>query len=211
MTVSGSHSRLTADRRSAWIFDPPLNVVLLVLVGLTIVPARADENARLAPQFLDVLPARPLGPANMGGRIVDFAVVADQPDTIYVAAASGGLWKTTNGGTTWEPVFDAQATPSLGAVAVAPSNPDVVWVGTGEANARNSVSWGNGVYLLDATAARPGSNVGLDETHHIGRIIVHPSDPDIVYVAALGHLWGPNHERGVFKTDRRRQDLGSTC
>ncbi len=135
----------------------------------------------------------------MSGRITDVAVVESKPSTMYVASASGGLWKTVNNGITWTPVFDREATVSLGDVTVAPSNPDVVWIGTGEANARNSVSWGDGVYK-SADAGKTWKNMGLRDTRHIGRIIIHPKNPDIVYVAALGHIWGPNQERGVFKT-----------
>src|SRR5262249_54948685 len=112
---------------------------------------------------------------------------------------SGGLWKTVNNGTTWTPVFDRQSTLCLGAVAVAPSDPNVVWVGTGEANARNSVSWGDGVYK-STDAGKTWTHVGLRDSHHIGRIAIHPNNPEIVYVAALGHLWGPNRERGLYKT-----------
>jgi photosystem II stability/assembly factor-like uncharacterized protein len=135
----------------------------------------------------------------MGGRITDLAVVAGHSSTFYVAAASGGVWKTTNSGTTWTAVFEDQNTSAIGAVAVAPSNSEVVWVGTGEANARNSVSWGDGVYR-STDAGKTWKHCGLRETHHIGRIVVHPHDPNTAYVAALGRLWGPNRERGVFKT-----------
>jgi photosystem II stability/assembly factor-like uncharacterized protein len=135
----------------------------------------------------------------MGGRVVDLAVVEGRPAILYVATASGGLWKTTNNGTTWAPVFDREATVSLGAVAVAPSNPDVVWVGTGEANPRNSVAWGNGVYK-STDGGKTWKHAGLDDTRHIGRVIIHPTNPDIVYIAALGHVWGPNEERGLYKT-----------
>jgi len=135
----------------------------------------------------------------MGGRVDDVAVVESDPRIAYVALAGGGLWKTVNGFTTWEPVFDDQPVASIGAVAVAPSDPSIVWVGTGEANNRQSSSWGNGVYRsLDA--GKTWQHMGLDDTQHIGRIVINPRDPDIVYVAALGHLWGPNHERGVYKT-----------
>ena len=155
--------------------------------------ARSGEYPRPAPtpRLFDALPARCLGPGNMGGRVVDLAVVESRPATLYVATASGGLWKTTNNGTTWTAVFERQATVSLGAVAVAPSNPDVVWVGTGEANARNSVSWGDGVYK-STDGGKTWQNMGLRDTQHIGRIVIHPTNPDIVYVAALGHVWGPN-------------------
>ncbi len=135
----------------------------------------------------------------MGGRVIDLAVVESRPATLYVATASGGLWKTTNQGTTWTPVFEREATVSLGAVAMAPSNPEIVWVGTGEANARNSVSWGDGVYK-SVNGGKTWQHMGLDDTQHIGRIVIHPTNPDIVYVAALGHVWGPNEERGVYKT-----------
>jgi photosystem II stability/assembly factor-like uncharacterized protein len=147
----------------------------------------------------DSLPLRNIGPANMGGRIVSVAVVESKPATMYVAAASGGLWKTTDNGVSWTSVFDNTATNSLGDVAVAPSNPEIVWAGTGESNARNSVSWGDGVYK-STDGGKTWQNMGLGETHHIGRIAIHPTNPDIVYVAALGHLWGPNKERGIFKT-----------
>jgi photosystem II stability/assembly factor-like uncharacterized protein len=170
----------------------PGALVLLALV-LGISPARADAT------LFDALPARCLGPGNMGGRVVDLAVVESRPATLYVATASGGLWKTTNNGTTWTAVFEREATVSLGAVAVAASNPDVVWVGTGEANARNSVAWGDGVYK-STDGGKTWMNAGLRDTQHIGRVVIHPTNSDIVYVAALGHVWGPNRERGLYKT-----------
>ncbi|MFB3854429.1 MAG: hypothetical protein ACE148_11470 [Vicinamibacterales bacterium] len=142
---------------------------------------------------------RSVGPAIMGGRVDDLAVVQGNPDAIYMATASGGLWKTTNGGTTWAPVFDNYGTTSIGAVAVAPSNPDIVWVGTGEANNRQSSSWGNGVYK-STDAGATWQLMGLADSRHVGRIVIDPKNPDIVYVAAMGRLWGPNKERGLFKT-----------
>jgi photosystem II stability/assembly factor-like uncharacterized protein len=135
----------------------------------------------------------------MGGRITAVAVAEGNAQLMYVAAASGGVWKTTDGGTTWAPVFEHQGTSSIGDVAVAPSNPDVVWVGTGEANPRNSVSWGDGVYR-STDGGKSWKHMGLKETQHIGRVVIHPRDPNVVYVAALGRLWGPNPERGVYRT-----------
>ena len=154
---------------------------------------------QLTPEAFKNLTFRCLGPAIMGGRIDDFAVVESNPSIIYAATASGGLWKTINNGTTWEPVFDKEAHSSIGDVTVAPSDPDIVWVGTGEANNRQSSSWGDGVYK-SVDGGKTWESVGLKDTHHIGRIVIHPTDPNIVYVAAGGHLWGANQERGVFKT-----------
>jgi len=142
---------------------------------------------------------REIGPATMGGRIDDFAVVESNPNIVYVGTASGGVWKTTNNGTTWEPIFDKEGVSTIGDIAIAPSDPSVVWVGTGEPNNRQSSSWGDGAYKsLDG--GKTWKKMGLDSTRHIGRIAIHPKNPDVVYVAALGRLWGPNPERGVYKT-----------
>lgn len=145
------------------------------------------------------LSLRAIGPAVTGGRIDDVAVVEQRPSTIYIGAASGGVWKTTNNGTTWQPVFDDQSVSSIGDIAIAPSDPDIVWVGTGEPNNRQSSSFGDGVYR-SSDGGRSWTHVGLRDSHHIGRIVIDPGDPNVVYVAAVGHLWGPNKERGLFKT-----------
>jgi len=142
---------------------------------------------------------RSIGPATMGGRVDDFAVVESDPRIIYVGAAAGGVFKTVNGGQSWQAIFEDQANPSIGDLALAPSNPSILYVGTGEPNNRQSSSWGDGVYKsMDGGATF--THMGLKETHHIGRIVVHPTDPNIVYVAAQGDLWGPNKERGVYKS-----------
>ncbi|MDX2034171.1 MAG: hypothetical protein SF339_26080 [Blastocatellia bacterium] len=159
----------------------------------------AAQESRLTEALFKSLQFRALGPAIMGGRIDDFAVVESNPHTIYAATASGGLWRTTNNGVTWEPLFDGESHSSIGDVALAPSNPDIVWVGTGEPNNRQSSSWGNGVYK-SVDGGKTWTNMGLKDSHHIGRIVVHPTNPEIVYVAAVGRLWGPNRERGLFKT-----------
>ena len=143
---------------------------------------------------------RSIGPATMGGRITGLAVFEADPTTYWVATASGGLLKTTNNGVTFEHQFDREATVSIGAVAVAPSNKDIVWVGTGEANPRNSVSWGDGVYK-SVDGGKKWQNVGLKTSFQIGVIAIHPKNPDIVYVGALGRLYGPGGERGLFKTE----------
>ena len=142
---------------------------------------------------------RNIGPTIMGGRVSDLAVVESDPSTFYVGTATGGVWKTVNHGTTFEPVFDDQPTASVGDVTVAPSNPNVVWVGSGEPQNRQSSPWGNGVYR-STDAGRSWRHMGLEETHHISRIRIHPRDPSIVYVAAVGRLWGANPERGIYKT-----------
>ncbi len=149
--------------------------------------------------LLENMKARSIGPAGMSGRVTSVDVVRDQPDIIYAGTASGGLWKSTSGGTTWEPIFDEQEVASIGAVAVDPTNPSVIWAGTGEGNPRNSQTLGHGIYKsLDA--GKTWKCMGLENTYTIHRILVHPANGNIVYVAAMGSAWGPNSERGVFKT-----------
>src|SRR5579864_8084682 len=149
--------------------------------------------------YLKDLKFREIGPATMGGRTDDFAVVESNTNIVYAGTASGGVWKSVNSGISWKPVFDDQSVSSIGDVTVSQSEPDVVWVGTGEGNNRQSASWGNGVYK-SADGGKTWTNMGLRDTHHIPRILIHPSNANIVYVAAQGHLWGPNPERGLFKT-----------
>ena len=142
---------------------------------------------------------RSIGPANMGGRIDDIAVVDSNPSTYYVGFATGGVWKTTNNGTTFTPVFDEQPVTSIGDIAIAPSDPNIVYVGTGEPNNRQSASFGAGMYK-STDAGKTWKPIGLVETQSIARVVVHPKDPNTVYVAAIGHLFGPNKERGLYKT-----------
>jgi photosystem II stability/assembly factor-like uncharacterized protein len=142
---------------------------------------------------------REIGPASASGRIDDFAVLESNPAIFYVATATGGLWKTANQGTTFETVFDNEATSSIGDVAIAPTDANLVWVGTGENNNRQSSSWGDGIYK-SVDGGKSWKNMGLRESKHIARIIVDPVDSDAVYVAALGSLWGAGGDRGVFKT-----------
>jgi photosystem II stability/assembly factor-like uncharacterized protein len=172
-------------------------VFVLIFCLFLPLPGRASQADN--PDVLKHFVWREIGPANPGGRITDIEGVESHPTTVYVGAATGGLWKTTNAGTTWQSIFDAQPNASIGDIAVSLSNPDILYVGTGEANNRNSSPWGSGVFK-STDAGATWEFVGLKETHHIGRVIIHPENPDIVYVAALGHLWGTNQERGVFKT-----------
>ncbi len=186
---------------------------LMLRVSVCALSALAIPFASLHPQSpseravraLAGLELRELGPALMGGRISDLAVVERDPRIFYVGFATGGVWKTTSDGMSWEPVFDDQPTASIGDVTLAPSNPNVVWVGTGEPQNRQSSPWGMGVFK-STDGGRTWRHLGLDETRHIARIAVHPGDPDVAYVAAVGHLWGPNPERGVFRT----RDGGAT-
>jgi photosystem II stability/assembly factor-like uncharacterized protein len=163
-------------------------------------PAPKEADGGLPADWVKSLNWRPIGPASMGGRIVDFAVCENDPNTYWVATASGGLLKTVNNGTTFEHQFDREATVSIGAVAVAPSDPNVVWVGTGENNPRNSVSWGDGVYK-STDGGKTWKNMGLKKSFQIGHIVIHPTNPNVVYVGALGRLYGPGGERGLFKTN----------
>jgi photosystem II stability/assembly factor-like uncharacterized protein len=166
-------------------------------------PAPAPKTSTFEPSLPDswtrALNWRSIGPCSMGGRIVAFSVFDADPTTYWIATASGGLLKTVNNGTTFEHQFDREATVSIGDVCVAPSNRDIVWVGTGENNPRNSVSYGDGVYK-STNGGKTWTNMGLKKTFQVGRIIVHPTNPDIVYVGALGRLYGPNEERGLYKT-----------
>ncbi|MGH9350391.1 MAG: WD40/YVTN/BNR-like repeat-containing protein [Vicinamibacterales bacterium] len=160
-------------------------------------PRRDGEVDVLPP--LNGLRWRSIGPARPGGRVTSLAVLESNPAVIYVATASGGVWRTTNLGTTWDPLFDHAGAASIGDVAIARSDPDTVWVGTGEPDNRQSSSWGDGVYK-SVDGGLTWQHMGLRETRHIGRVAVHPTNPDTVFVAALGHLWGPNDERGVFRS-----------
>jgi photosystem II stability/assembly factor-like uncharacterized protein len=160
-------------------------------------PVMTMESSGKGP--VDRLFFRQIGPATPSGRVDDFAVLESDPSTFYVAAATAGVWKTTNNGTTFTPVFDREGSSSVGDIAIAPSDANLVWVGTGENNNRQSSSWGDGVYK-SADGGRSWKNMGLKASKHIARIIVDPVDFDVVYVAALGDLWTGGGERGVYKT-----------
>ena len=161
--------------------------------------AKASTELRLAPEWVKAMRWRSIGPANMGGRIVAISVYEADPCTWWVATGGGGLLKTMNNGITFEHQFDKESTVAIGDVCVAPSDGKIVWVGTGENNPRNSVSYGDGVYK-STDGGKTWKNMGLKDTFQIGRIAVHPKNPDVVYVGALGRLYGPNPERGLFKT-----------
>lgn len=159
----------------------------------------ASLSGTIPASYVEKMNWRCVGPANMGGRATAIAVHPTDSCTYYIATASGGLLKTVNNGTTFVHQFDKQSTVSIGDVAVSPSEPETVWVGTGEANPRNSVSRGDGVYK-STDGGKSWTNMGLKESFQIGKVVIHPKDANTVYVAALGRLYGPNAERGVFKT-----------
>ena len=190
------------------------SLALAAALGALLVPvlARAqatDAKARMASwdRHLELKSASPfkdlawraVGPAFCGGRIQSIAVHPSRPWVLFVAAGSGGVWKSENNGLTWTPIFDDESTFSIGEIAIAPSNPDIVWVGTGEILMARSSYAGTGVFKsLDG--GKTWRNMGLQDTQHIGRVLIDPKNPETVYVAAIGHLFSTNAERGLFKT-----------
>ncbi len=161
--------------------------------------APAQTGAKPFESAIQSLRFREIGPATMGGRVNDIEVPIQDPKVIYVAMAAGGILKSVNGGTTWATLFDKEAVSTIGDVAVAPSNPSIVWAGSGESNNRQSSSWGNGVYK-SMDGGKTWKNMGLEKTLAIARVVIHPTNPDVVWVAATGNLWGASPDRGVYKT-----------
>ena len=176
--------------------------IFLAVVSLMLAAGTADSQTtyKFDAATVSGLPARNIGSATMSGRVaaVD-AVEQDGRITVFVGAASGGVWKSVNGGTTYKPVFDRESVQSIGAVTIDPSNPKTVWVGTGEPWTRNSVSIGDGVYK-STDGGENWTNVGLKDSEHIAKILVDPTDGNTVLVCAMGHLWDDSDERGVYKT-----------
>ena len=161
--------------------------------------ASISVGQQLTMEQLENLKPRNIGPGGMSGRVTSIDAVHDNPEVMYVGTASGGLWKSTSGGIKWAPIFDKQITASVGAVAIQQSNPSVVWVGTGEGNPRNSLNGGYGVFkTLDG--GKTWMSMGLEKTRHIHKILIDPTDPNTVYVGAIGAPWGAHEERGVYKT-----------
>ncbi|MBT8219443.1 MAG: hypothetical protein KJP00_06450, partial [Bacteroidia bacterium] len=150
------------------------------------------------PFFGDMKP-RNIGPAGMSGRINAIDVILKNPDHIFIGTASGGVWKSENGGTSWKPIFQNEETCAVGAIAVDQQNPNILWVGTGEGNPRNSLSGGYGLYK-SIDGGRSWNHLGLEKTRHIHRVILHPTNSDVAWIAAIGAPWGEHKERGVYKT-----------
>ncbi|MDE0649861.1 MAG: glycosyl hydrolase, partial [Gammaproteobacteria bacterium] len=173
-------------------------IVPLALAPLAATPAQAQDAETISAALGDI-EWRHIGPVNMGGRVSAIIGVPGDARTFWVGAANGGVWKTTNGGVTFEHQWDDEHTYSVGALTLAPSDHNVLWLGAGEADPRNSVSYGDGVYRSTDGGAT-WTHLGLDDSERIKRIVVDPRDPDVALVCAMGHEWGPNRERGVFRT-----------
>ncbi|MFY9529577.1 MAG: hypothetical protein WAR24_11770 [Candidatus Acidiferrales bacterium] len=171
-------------------------LALLIVAGLAVRMPAAGQA--LNENTLKGMKWRLVGPFR-GGRVLAVEGIAGDVNTYYFGGVAGGVWKTTDGGLTWSPLFDKQPVSSIGSIAAAPSDPNVVYVGTGEACIRGNISFGNGVYK-SVDAAKTWTRIGLDDTRHIGKVIVDPRNPDVVFVAALGHAYGPNEQRGVFRS-----------
>src|SRR5919197_2159540 len=168
-------------------------IAILAFFGLPLLAQSIPADA------FSGLKARSIGPAVTSGRVMTIAVDPTNKAVIYIGAASGGVWKTVNGGASWQPIFDTQGSFSIGWVTLDPKRPNVVWVGTGERNSQRSVAYGDGVYKSD-DGGRSWTNVGLKTSEHIGRIVISPKSSDTVFVAAQGPLWAPGGERGLYKT-----------
>lgn len=169
--------------------------MVLALLAVSGLAAQSTPSADLT----GGLPFRTIGPAQMSGRFVDVAVYEAQPHVWYAASSTGGLWKTTNNGVTFTAQFNREGTHSIGAIALHQRDTSLVWLGSGERANRQSTSWGDGVYK-STNGGATWTNMGLRESHHVGRIVIHPENPEVVFVAAMGHLWGPNPDRGLYRT-----------
>ncbi|MGY8779107.1 MAG: WD40/YVTN/BNR-like repeat-containing protein, partial [Longimicrobiales bacterium] len=169
-------------------------------------PTAATAQAAISTSDMATMYPRQIGPAVTGGRIHDVEALPNDPSTIFVGAASGGLWKTTNRGQTWVNVFADQPVSTFGDIAISRSNSDVMYAGTGEQQNRQSTSYGNGVYRSE-DGGDSWTHLGLEETRHTGKIVIHPSDPDVVYVGALGNLWSGSEDRGVYRSTNGGQSF----
>ncbi|MBR9894976.1 WD40/YVTN/BNR-like repeat-containing protein [Alteromonas mediterranea] len=179
-----------------------LKAAVAVSIALSCSPTYADKNDKdeiFSSSTFKAMELRNIGPAYMSGRIADIAIDQNNPSTWYTAVGSGGVWKTTNAGTTWTPIFDDQPVYSIGDVTIAPSNSNIIWVGTGENNGGRHISFGDGVYK-SVDGGQTWKNMGLSKSEHVSDIIIHPTNPDIVWVSAQGPLWSGGGERGLYKT-----------
>jgi photosystem II stability/assembly factor-like uncharacterized protein/DNA-binding protein YbaB len=194
---------MTKNRRfSSWLWARLLFASFLLLNTHALAqepPQNQPEGAAGSKDLLGTIKFRNLGPAVGGGRVTSVVGISGQPNVYYIGGAAGGVFKTIDGGVSWKAIFEKEGNASIGAIALAPSNPNVVWVGTGESNPRNDVVTGHGVYMSPDGGAS-WRFMGLENVGQISSIVINPTNPDIVYVGALGHVWGPNADRGVFRT-----------
>jgi len=174
-----------------------LSLILVLCACLWINLSSQSFAQDLSSEVYSSLKFRHIGPE--GNRVIAIAGQCGNPHIIYVGAASGGIWKTTDGGLNWQPVFDDQDVSSIGALAVAASDPNIIWAGTGETNIRSSISIGNGIYK-SVDGGKSWEKMGLEKTGRISRVVIHPQTPDIVLAAAMGHCYGPQEERGIYRT-----------
>src|SRR5689334_19350474 len=174
------------------------NTILFVAIMFAAVLPQFSWSQQIDPAGFSGMQWRMIGPFR-AGRVNGVTGVPGQPNVFYFGSVGGGVWKSENSGRTWTPVFDDQNTASIGAIAVAPSSPNTVYVGTGEADMRSQNSFGDGMYK-STDAGKTWTHIGLENTRQIGRIDVDPRNPDIVFVAALGHIYGPNPDRGIYRS-----------
>jgi photosystem II stability/assembly factor-like uncharacterized protein len=181
-------------------FKPLFFFFAFIFVSGFVSGAEKPEKMTFEESLIQDMKWRNIGPANPNGRVSDIEALDKDFTTVIVGSASGGVWKSTNAGTTWTPIFEKYGSASIGDVAFFQKDPRIIWVGTGEKNCRNSIAWGDGIYK-STDGGETFENMGLKDTHSIGRIITHPENPGIVYAAAVGHLWGYSGDRGLYKTE----------
>src|SRR6059058_706529 len=181
-----------------------VTAIVVALISGSLLSQQIATAQQYDASFYSGLHWRSIGPFR-AGRVNAVSGVVGQPETFYFGSVGGGVWKTTNAGRTWTPVFDSASAASIGAIGVAPSDPNIVYVGTGEADMRDSIQFGDGMYK-STDAGKTWKRIGLENTRQIGRVLVDPKNPNIVFVAALGHAYGPTPDRGVY----RSRDGGAT-
>src|SRR5438034_5784419 len=181
-----------------------VTAIVVALISGSLLSQQTATAQQYDPKLYSGLRWRSIGPFR-AGRVNAVSGVVGQPETFYFGSVGGGVWKTNNAGRTWKPVFDSQSAASIGAIGVSPSDANVVYVGTGEADMRDSIQFGDGMYK-SADGGKTWKHIGLENTRQIGRVIVDPKNPNLVFVAALGHAYGPSPDRGVY----RSRDGGAT-
>ena len=177
----------------------PLVLGILLALGVAALLPVPLAGQEIDPSLFSALTARSIGPAGMSGRITAIDGLASDPNVLWVGAATGGVWKSTNGGTTWTPVFDEQRVSGIGAVAIDQNAPEVVWVGTGEGNPRNSAGVGAG-FCKTMDGGVSWQLLGFEQSERIHRIVLHPTDSDIAWIGVMGPAWSDGEQRGVYKT-----------